>query len=153
MLTLKNKLDILFKNETDRTTLVDQSHGSRTNVIRRQIREICEESSALGLADLEQETLGLTQDEMNTGTPVTFDLLQVAYPISVRATCTRYGEKGSNYVFVSVKVNLVEGKSSYTIEHPICEFYVESVSLPRLYKRLERILKDVPSIVAPLLAN
>lgn len=153
MLTTKQKLEILFNNPSDWETLAAQSHGSRAGVIRRHIREVCEGSSALGLADLEPELLGLTQDEMNSGTPVTFDLLQVTHPISVRATCTRYGEKGSNYVFVSVKVNLVEKKSSYTVEHAICEFYVDNVSLPRLYKRLERILKDVPSVVAPLLAN
>jgi hypothetical protein len=153
MISLKSRLEILFDNQQDRTDLEALEVTQRTTILRRLIRETIETSSALGIAELEQETLELTPDQMTSGTPVTFDLLQVTRPISIRATCTRYGGPGSNYVTVLVKVNLSATKASYTVEHPICETYVDNVSLPRLYKRLERILKDIPSIVAPLLAE
>ncbi|QGH71881.1 hypothetical protein N1M2_18 [Klebsiella phage N1M2] len=153
MLTLKNKLAILFDNEQDREELETLVHTARTTIIRRTLRDIINNSSAMGIGDLEEGSALITEEELASGVPVTFDLLQVDTPIIVRATIQRYGDVGSNYVTLQIDVKLSERKPSYLMQHNVTTLFVESVSVPRLWKRIDRILKDVPSLAAPLLAN
>lgn len=153
MLTLKNKLAILFDNEQDREELETLVHTARTTIIRRTLRDIINNSSAMGIGDLEEGSTLITEEELASGVPVTFDLLQVDTPIIVRATIQRYGDVGSNYVTLQIDVKLSERKPSYLMQHNVTTLFVESVSVPRLWKRIDRILKDVPSLAAPLLAN
>lgn len=153
MLTLKNKLAILFDNEQDREELETLVHTARTTIIRRTLRDIINNSSAMGIGDLEEGSTLITEEELASGVPVTFDLLQVDTPIIVRATLQRYGDVGSNYVTLQIDVKLSERKPSYLMQHNVTTLFVESVSVPRLWKRIDRILKDVPSLAAPLLAN
>lgn len=153
MLTLKNKLAILFENEQDREELETLPHTSRTTIIRRHLRDVIKESSAMGLGELEENAELITKEELASGVPVTFDLLQINTPIIIRVTIQRYGKVGSNYVTPQIEVYLTERKPSYLMQHNVTTLFVESVSVPRLWKRIDRIMKDIPSLVAPLLAN
>lgn len=153
MITLQNKLAILFANETDRSDLETANLSTRTNAIRRMLRDMITQSSALGYGDLEEGAELITEQEMTSGVPVTFDLLQVDNPLVIRATIQRYGNAGSNYVTLNIEVLLSERKSTYLQQYYVTNLFVESVSLSRLWKRMDRIMKDIPSLVAPLLAN
>lgn len=153
MITLQNKLAILFANETDRSDLETANLSTRTNAIRRMLRDMITQSSALGYDDLEEGAELITEQEMTSGVPVTFDLLQVDNPLVIRATIQRYGDAGSNYVTLNIEVLLSERKSTYLQQYYVTNLFVESVSLSRLWKRMDRIMKDIPSLVAPLLAN
>lgn len=153
MITLKNKLAILFPNETDRDGLEVATPQARTNVIRRMVREMFRESSAIGLTDLEETAVLITPEELASGEHITYDLIQLAFPLVVRATIKRYGRAGSNYVTLDVEVKLAEPKPSYAVEHLVTTIHVESVSVPRLWKRIDRIYKDLPTLIAPLLAE
>lgn len=153
MLTTAQKLAILFNNEIDRIGLASSTPQARTTVIRRMVREMFRESSAMGLVDLEENAVLIKPEELASGEQVTYDLIQLATPLVVRATIQRYGNPGSNYVTVDVQVRLTEVKPSYSMEHPVANFHVESVSVPRLWKRLDRIYKNIPAAIAPLLAN
>ncbi|UQT03405.1 hypothetical protein YUBABA_02030 [Serratia phage vB_SmaM-Yubaba] len=153
MITLQNKLAILFANETDRSDLETANLSTRTNAIRRMLRDMITQSSALGYDDLEEGAELITEQEMTSGVPVTFDLLQVDNPLVIRATIQRYGNAGSNYVTLNIEVLLSERKSTYLQQYYVTNLFVESVSLSRLWKRMDRIMKDIPSLVAPLLAN
>ncbi|UQT02631.1 hypothetical protein SUREIYA_00320 [Serratia phage vB_SmaM-Sureiya] len=153
MITLQNKLAILFANETDRSDLETANLSTRTNAIRRMLRDMITQSSALGYGDLEEGAELITEQEMTSGVPVTFDLLQVDNPLVIRSTIQRYGDVGSNYVTLNIEVLLSERKSTYLQQYYVTNLFVESVSLSRLWKRMDRIMKDIPSLVAPLLAN
>lgn len=153
MITLQNKLAILFANETDRSDLETANLSTRTNAIRRMLRDMITQSSALGYDDLEEGAELITEQEMTSGVPVTFDLLQVDNPLVIRSTIQRYGDVGSNYVTLNIEVLLSERKSTYLQQYYVTNLFVESVSLSRLWKRMDRIMKDIPSLVAPLLAN
>lgn len=151
MISLKSRLEILFDNEQDRADLLTSTQVQRTTIIRRSLRDIVNDSNALEF--LKDEGFGLTPDELVSGVPVTFELLQVNIPISIRAALQRFGDVGSNYVSVDITVKLSKRAPSYTIEHNVCNLRVDSCSEARLYKRVERILKDIPSIAANILAE
>lgn len=151
MIPLKSRLEILFDNEQDRQDLLANTQAQRTTIIRRTLRDIVEGSNALEL--LKDEGFGLTPDEMVSGVPVTFELLQVNIPICIRITLQRFGNLGSNYVTIDIAVILSKRAPSYTIEHNVCNLHVDSCSEARLYKRVERIMKDIPSIAASILAE
>lgn len=153
MITLQNKLAILFANETDRADLETANLSTRTNTIRRMLRAMIAQSSALGYADLEEGAELITEQEMTAGVPVVLDLLQIDNPLAIRATIQRYAKLGSNYVTLNIEVLLSERKSTYLQQYYVTNLFVESVSLSRLWKRMDRIMKDIPSLVAPLLAN
>lgn len=152
MISLAAKAVLLFSNQVDRTNYISMGYTQRLTNARAVVHDVVAGSSAMGLEGTSEKELTLTEEQMLSGVPVVFDLLQVRYPISVRATVQRTGYVSDNAVSVTVRINLCDPKPSYVIEHNLCEVFVESVTLPRLYKRLERILKDTPSICGHALA-
>lgn len=150
MVSLKSRIEILFKEEQARDNVLTSTQSQRATIIRNLVRGVVEESSALPF--LEDQTY-ITQEELDAGVPVSFHLLQVNVPFIIGATIQRYGDRGSNYLSLNVTVALNDRKPTYNIEHHVVTLSVESVSQVRLQPRLERIMKEIPSIVATILAE
>jgi hypothetical protein len=150
MLSLQQRINILFDSEQDQSELIHQNWYTLRNAISAVLRVNISESSALGIEGLEEENLKLSSLHKELGISQTVDLLQINKPICLRLTMT---PTPSGYYSLKVSLWLTEPKDTFIIEHHVVDLTVESVEEKRLFKRVQRIMGELPQIAANILAT
>jgi len=150
MLSLQQRINILFESEQDQTDLVNQSWYTIRNAMSAVLKLSISESSALGIESLEEENLKLSSLHKELGISQTVDLLQINKPITIRLTMT---PTPTGYYSLKVSLWLTERKDTFIVEHHVVDLTVESVEEKRLFKRVQRLLSELPQIAANLMAN
>lgn len=152
MLNLQQRLTLLFPEMN--TVYIEALAASPFSIIRNavssQLKTLISESSALGLEGLAEAEIKLSSLHKELKISQTTDLLQINKPITVRLTLTSVAD---DIYTLRMSLWLTDRQPSYTIEHHVVDFTVETVQEQRIYKRVERMLGELHRFAAPIIAS